>query len=139
VDLHAPQVYAVDPSDAAPETHIDARARLRAHTADAQRLVAAGDCRTDLAPGGAGWTPYGQVHGMTTAGAAIVLDAADTVRAWALPTRCDEAGLRALEVVLTARRDCGRSAGAIARWQAARGLTADGVAGPLTLAAMGLA
>ena len=46
---------------------------------------------------------------------------------------------RALEVVLTARRDCGRSAGALARWQAAHGLTADGVAGPLTLGAMGLA
>ncbi len=139
VDLHAPQVYAVDPSDAAPETHTDARARLRAHTADALRLVAAGDCLPELAPGGAGWTPYGQVHSLTTAGAAIVLDAADTVRAWALPTRCDEAGLRALEVVLTARRECGRSAGAIARWQAAHGLAADGVAGPITLQSMGLA
>ena len=31
------------------------------------------------------------------------------------------------------------AAGAIARWQAAHGLDADGVAGPMTLAAMGLA
>jgi hypothetical protein len=60
----------------------DARRRLTSHGADMARLVAAGQCRPELAPGGVGWTPYGQVHSMTTAGAAIVLDAADTVRAW---------------------------------------------------------
>ena len=138
VDLHAAQFYAADTSTPARETHTDARRRLAAHTADIGRLVAAGDCRPELAPGGRGWTPYGQVHSMTAAGAAIVLDAADTVRAWALPTRCDEEGLRAIEAVLVARRETGRSAGAIARWQAAHGLAADGVLGPVTLAALGL-
>lgn len=139
VDLHAPQTYAADPSDEAPETHHDARRRLASHTADIARLVAAGDCRPELAPGGRGWTPYGQVHSLTTAGAAVVLDAADTVRAWALPTRVDEAGLRAIEAVLIARRETGRSAGAVARWQASKGLAADGIVGPATLRTMGLA
>jgi hypothetical protein len=138
VDLHAPQVYAADTRSAAPETHTDARRRMSAHGADIARLVTAGECRPELAPGGVGWTPYGQVHSLTTAGAVVVLDAADTVRAWALPTRVDEAGLRALEAVLLARRETGRSAGAIARWQASRGLAADGVVGPKTLAALGL-
>lgn len=139
VDLHAPQTYAADPSTAARETHTDARRRLASHVTDMTRLVGSGQCRIELAAGGVGWTPYGQVHSMTTAGAAIVLDAAETVRAWALPTRCDEEGLRAIEAVLLARRETGRSAGALARWQAAQGLTADGVAGPVTLRAMGLA
>ena len=134
VDLHAPQVYAVDPSDAARETHLDARGRLASHMRDAEQLVARGDCREDLAPGGAGWTPYGQVHSLTPAGAAVILDAADTTRAWAAPTRCDEEGILALETVLVARRETGRRAGAIARLQAAHGLTADGVAGAKTLA-----
>ncbi len=69
----------------------------------------------------------------------MVLDAADTVRAWALPTRVDEAGLLALEAVLIARRETGRSAGAVARWQAREGLAADGVVGAVTVRAMGLA
>ena len=138
VDLHAPQVYAADTRTAAPETHTDARRRLASHTADMARLVAAGDCRPELAPGGAGWTPYGQVHSLTTAGAAVVLDAADTVRAWALPTRVDEAGLLALEAVLMCRARAGRAGGAVARYQASAGLVADGVAGPRTLAALGV-
>lgn len=139
VDLHAPQVYAANPSTERPETHHDARRRMTSHGTDMARLVAAGDCRPELAPGGSRWTPYGQVHSLTTAGAAIVLDAAETVRAWALPTRVDEAGLRALEAVLVCRAQSGRSAGAVARWQASVGLTADGIVGPATLRVMGLA
>lgn len=134
VDLHAPQVYAADPSDAEPEGHGAARSRIASHSRDIARFVTAGTVRVDLAPGGAGWTPYGQVHGMTAAGVAIVLDAADTVRAWALPTRCDAAGLDALEAVLLARRETGRRAGALARLQQAHGLAPDGVLGPETLA-----
>ena len=134
VDLHAPQVYAADPSDAAPEGHAEARARLASHTRDIARFVTSGVVRPELAPGGSGWTPYGQVHSLTAAGAAVVLDAADTVRAWALPTRVDTAGLDALEAVLIARRETGRRAGALARLQQAHGLAADGVLGRETLA-----
>jgi murein L,D-transpeptidase YcbB/YkuD len=47
--------------------------------------------------------------------------------------------IKAIEAVLLARRETGRSAGALARWQAAHGLTADGIVGPVTLRAMGLA
>ena len=78
------------------------------------------------------------MHHLTTAAAVRVLDATDTSRAWALPTRCDDAGLRALEVLLTARRLHGRSAGAIRRAQAAHGLVVDGIAGDATCGALGL-
>ena len=138
VDLHAPQLYAADTRSDAPEGHRQAAARIASATAQWRVLVDVGEVRPELGPGGAGWCTYGQVHGITTAGAALILDSTDTSRAWALPTRCDEAGLRALEVLLTARRLHGRTAGAIRRAQAAHGLVVDGVAGPLTCAALGL-
>lgn len=138
VDLHAPQLYAADTRSAAPEGHRAAAARIASATAQWTALVDVGEVRPDLGPGGAGWTAYGQVHSLTTAGAALILDSSDTSRAWALPTRSDDAGVRALEVLLTARRLHGRAAGAIRRAQAAHGLVVDGVAGPLTCAALGL-
>ena len=75
---------------------------------------------------------------MTAAGAAVVLDRTDIARAWAIPTRHDAAGLLGLRAVLLCRARAGRSAGAVARWQASEGLVADGVVGPRTLAALGL-
>jgi len=139
VDLHAPQLYAADTRSDAPEGHREAAARLASAAGQWRPMVDAGDVRRELGPGGSGWTAYGQVHGLTTAGALVVLDSSDTSRAWALPTRSDAAGVLALEALLTARRLHGRSAGAIRRAQAAHGLAVDGVCGPRTLAAMGLA
>lgn len=136
VDLLALQYYGADPGTADPETHDDVRARMRRAVAQLGSLVARRIIRADLGYGAAGWTPYGQVHGLTVAGAAVVLDAAPVVRAWALPTRVDAAGLDALEAVLTARRLMGRSAGAIVRWQSAHGLAVDGVLGRRTLASI---
>ena len=138
VDLHAPQLYAADTRSDAPEGHRQAAGRLASAAAQWRILVDVGEVRPELGPGGSGWCSYGQIHGLTTAGALMVLDSSDTSRAWALPTRCDDAGLRALEVLLTARRLHGRSAGAIRRAQAAHGLVVDGVAGPLTCKALGL-
>ena len=137
-DLHAPQLYAADTRSDAPEGHREAAARIASASAQWRALVDVGEVRADLGPDGRGWTAYGQIHGLTTAGAAVVLDSSDTTRAWAIPERHDEAGLRALEAVLTARRLYGRSAGAIRRAQAARGLAVDGVCGAATLAALGL-
>ena len=137
VDLATPQVYA------APAEGIggpaEARARLASYAKQWATLVANGTVRADLAPGGPGHCVYSQVHHLTTPAAVMVLDASDTSRAWALPTRSDDAGVRALEVLLTARRLHGRSAGAIRRAQAAHGLVVDGVAGPETCDALGLA
>lgn len=137
VDLATPQVYAA-PAEGIGDHHA-AAGRLAAYAAQWAAMVRAGTVRADLAPGGAGHIVYSQVHHLTTAAAVRVLDSSDTSRAWALPTRCDDAGLRALEVLLTARRLHGRSAGAVRRAQAAHGLVEDGIAGPKTLAALGLA
>lgn len=82
---------------------------------------------------------YAQLHGCTAGCVAWLLDRGHVGRGWAIPTRSDAEGLRGVAAVLNARREHGTAAGAIARWQAAHGLDADGVAGPMTLAAMGLA
>ena len=138
VDLLALQYYASDPGSPGPEGHAAAVARLRSGTAQLRDFVSRGIVRADLGPGGPGWTPYGQIHGMTTAGAAETLDAAAISRAWAIPTRDGEAGLLGLCAVLLARREQGRSANALERWQAAHGLAPDGNVGPATLSAMEL-
>lgn len=135
VDLHAPQVYA------APESGVSDHRAAASRLASARRQWSAladahAAVRRELLPGGERCTVYGQIHHVTTGGAALVLDASDTSRAWALPTRSDDAGVRALEALLIARRATGRSAGAIARWQRAHGLAADGVVGPATLASL---
>lgn len=137
VDLHAPQVYA------APESGVSDHRAAASRLASARRQWSAladahAAVRRELLPGGERCTVYGQIHHVTTGGAALVLDASDTSRAWALPTRSDDAGVAALRALLLARRATGRSAGAIARWQRAHGLAADGVAGPATIASLGM-
>ncbi|MDO9020587.1 MAG: peptidoglycan-binding domain-containing protein [Deltaproteobacteria bacterium] len=138
-DLHGPQIYPANAATPGQESVGAARARLAMATGQWQALVTAGTIRADVGPGGAGWCAYTQAHGVSVAGVALILDSSDTSRAWALPTRSDTDGIAAIEAVLTARRLHGRSAGAIKRAQVAAGLAVDGVLGPRTLAALGLA
>ena len=96
-------------------------------------------CRTDLAPRGAGAVLYTQAHGLTVDGACALYDLAPLAAAWAVPTRHDAAGILALRADAELRRRVGHAPGRIARWQTLRGLVADGVCGPRTLASLGLA
>ncbi len=139
VDYSAPQVYASDPGRPGLEDHHDARRRWDRAVLQHEEMVARGVYRADLVPGREGVAVYVQGHGCTSACVAWLLDRAPVGRVWAVPTRCDEEGLRGVMAVLIARRECGTAPGAIARWQRARGLVDDGVAGAKTLAAMGLA
>lgn len=138
VDRHAPQLYGAA-AGATPSGHASVRARIARAEGQMRALMGRGVVRPDLGPGGEGYDAYGQLHGMTPAGAAVVFDRTDVARAWAIPTRHDAAGLLGLRAVLRCRRAAGCSAGSVARWQASAGLTADGIVGPRTLAALGLA
>jgi len=138
VDRHAPQLYGASPG-ATPSGHTSVRARIAKAEGQMRAFVGRGVVRPELGPGGDGYDAYGQLHGMTPAGAAVVFDRTDIARAWAIPTRHDAAGLLGLRAVLMCRARAGRSGGAVARWQASVGLTADGVVGPVTLRALGLA
>ena len=92
--------------------------------------------RPELVPGSEACAVYLQIHGVSASAVAWLGNKSDVVRAWAIPTRCDEHGLRGLECLLIARARFGQSAGAIERAQAALGLSVDGVCGPQTEAAL---
>jgi hypothetical protein len=71
------------------------------------------------------------------------LCAAPLVCGWAAPLiadggRADTEGLAALEAALRIRRAVGCGPDAVRRFQASKGLAADGIVGPRTLAALGL-
>ncbi len=81
---------------------------------------------------------YVQGHHVCTEGTCAIADAGTDVGVWAAPTRLDAAGVRAARA-LVGIEDAGFTGpGRIARWQAARGLKADGIVGPKSLAALGI-
>jgi hypothetical protein len=96
-------------------------------------------CRIDVRVHGARWIPYAQAHHHEVAAACAIHDLAPLSAAWALPTRHDAAGILALRADAELRRRVGHAPGRIARWQTLRGLAADGVLGPRTLASLDLA
>ena len=139
VDYSAPQVYAANPGAAEVPGFAAARSRYDRAVAQHEWCAARGLMRAELTPGERACAVYAQLHGVSPSGTAWLLDRGPVGRAWAIPTRHDDSGLRGLRAVLRARRLCGTDAGAIERWQRAHGLKDDGVAGPLTLQSMGLA
>jgi len=138
VDYNAPQVYAANPGAAEVPGFAAARSRYDRAVAQHEWCAARGLMRAELTPGERACAVYAQLHGVSPSGTAWLLDRGPVGRAWAIPTRHDDSGLRGLRAVLRARRLCGPVAGAIERWQRAHGLKDDGVAGPATLGAMGL-
>lgn len=139
VDYSAPQVYAANPGASELPGFDAARTRYDRAVAQHEWCVARGLMRRDLVPGQRACAVYAQIHGVSPSGTAWLLDRGPVGRAWAIPTRHDASGLVGLRAVLRARREMGPSADAIKRWQQAHGLKVDGVAGPATLGAMGLA
>lgn len=139
VDYSAPQVYAANPGAAQPPGIAAAQSRYDRARAQHEWCARQGLMRHELTPGDRACAVYAQLHGVSPAGTAWLLDRGDVARAWAIPTRHDDSGLQGLRAVLIARREMGTGADALKRWQQRAGLKADGVAGPATLGAMGLA
>lgn len=141
VRLHLPQAYSAPPGRAGVATRKGTVARLQAHAKSFARGVPA-DVRPELAQGGAGWVPYGQMHHHATDATCTLLDAAPLAALWTLSEdreSADAAGILAARADAELRRRAGHAPGRVARWQASEGLVADGVVGPMTLAALGVA
>lgn len=135
VTINAPMVYPALPR---PGVSLrGARSRWALQGTDWLRRVELGHVRPDLAPGGAGYVVYRQLWGCQPGAALYLADQSDVVLGWALPSRSDTQGMDALRLALRVRREAGGGRGALARWQAAHGLVADGLPGPQTLAALG--
>lgn len=139
--LHLPQTYSAPPNRNGVSKRKATAARLRAHAKSFGAGVPA-DVRADLVQGGPGWIPYGQMHHHETAATCILLDAAPLAALWTLSEdteSADPAGVLAARADAELRRRVGHESGRVARFQAGAGLKADGVVGPVTLRAMGLA
>lgn len=136
VDLHSPQHY---PAEKGRTVQL---AELRSRVARSQgrwEMLAEGlAVPADTVPGGACWVPYGQGWGHSVDASCWLLDQAPLARLWACPGSWDANGTTALRAMRVIRDAAGHEPGAIARWQTARGLAADGIVGPKTLAALGL-
>lgn len=140
VDLYSGQTY-IDTPD-----RIDGLGAARARAANAERemneLVARGIAANHLAPGASGYAPYVQLHGCSVAAICHLTDRGQTACGWALPRapkgRSDELGVLAWRAMRAVRAEVGAAPGAIARWQAKRGLKVDGVLGHDGLVALGL-
>lgn len=137
VTIHAPQIY---PGVKRPGASLaSAQNRWRMATTQWRRWVARGLMREDLGPDGGGWCTYTQGWGAVPAATAWLLDQRTRGLVWAAPSRLWAEGTAALKATLVMRAECGDSAGAIARWQAAHALKSDGIVGPLTARAAGVA
>lgn len=136
VKIHGPQVY---PGIPRPGASLGAcKQRWKTATEQWREWVRSGRVRVDLGPEGTGWVTYTQGWGAVVAGTSWLLDQRNRGLVWASPSRMWPEGRAALAATLEMRRLAGDSAGAIARFQAGKNLAPDGIAGPRTLAALGL-
>ena len=134
VDLHSPQHYPAQPGVVVDQRALEHRVAWSEGQWDA--LAASGGCPADVAPYGGAWAAYGQAHGHSVAALVWGLVQAPTARLWACPSSWSPEAVTALTYARRMRAAVGTGHDAVARWQSARGITADGVIGPRTLASL---
>jgi hypothetical protein len=81
--------------------------------------------------------PYLQVHHCNTMDLCSVANDYSGVSAWAVPSRMTESGIVAMAALAEIDRRGFRGPGRVQAFQRSAGLTADGLVGPRTLAALG--
>lgn len=142
VSMYLPQIYAANATPMRGELS----ARAAAAAASQAKAERGGLLPPDAQPDT--WSdldrvPLYQLHQLHPGELCEHLCAAPLVCGWAAPLiadggRADTEGLAALEAALRIRRAVGCGPDAVRRFQASKGLAADGIVGPRTLAALGL-
>lgn len=136
VDLHAPQHYPAQAGVVASQRSLASRidrSRGRWEGLADQHTIPA-----DVIPYGSRWTPYLQGWGHTVGALVWGLCEAPVVRLWACPGSWSPEAVKALRGARVLRLAAGHGPDAVERFQAAHGLTPDGVVGPNTLRALGV-
>lgn len=137
VRRHGPQHYLATKGTVA--TVRRAQMRLRLSAEQWLELADDGDVRPEFVPlTGSAWLPMVQLHGAAVSAVCWLADQGTDALGWAAPTRVDAAGYAAAEALQRVEERAGAGPGAIGRFQASEGITADGQVGPLTLARLGV-
>ena len=131
VDLHSPQHYPAQAGRAVSQRELEAR--IARSLGRWEVLAERHEVPADAIPYGARWAPYLQGWGHSLGALAWGLCEAPVVRLWACPGSWSPEAVEALTLARRLRAEVGPS---VERWQIARGLTADGVIGPVTLASL---
>jgi len=135
VDLHSPQHYPAQAGVLA--TQRDLASRIDRSRGRWEALAEQHTNPAEVVPGGSRWSPYLQGWGHTLGAMVWGLSQAPVARLWACPGSWSPEAVKALRGARLLRGAVGSGPGAVERYQAARGLAADGVCGPRTLAALG--
>ena len=131
VDVHAPQHYPAQAGYVARQR--DLERRIATSRGRWEALAEIGGVPGDMAPGGGRWSPYLQGWGHDVGALVWGLCEAPTARLWACPGSWSPEALGALMLARKVRAAHGHGPRAVEAFQAAHGLTADGVIGPNTL------
>lgn len=142
VALALPQVYAAPAGDYCAHRGALPRREARALRSWAAAVragwITADDPSTPVREGVL-WRPYYQGHHVTCADTVASAVEHPLACLWAVPTRVDAEGRLALLALCELWRRGFWGAGGVQRFQASAGLVADGVCGPKTCAALGVA
>lgn len=120
-------------------------ARVRSSIASYQKAIRDGWIKADVPDGqpgddvGLDWRPYVQLHHVDAADTIALVTMYPTAAMWAVPTRADAHGRFAFLAACELHRRGFWGQGAVAQFQLANNLAPDGVVGPLTANALGLA
>lgn len=139
-----PQVYAAPGGEEAMAHRGALPARERAALSSWATAVRNGWVGADAPEGAPGddndldWAPYIQAHSVQASDSIAFALRYPLTSWWAAPSRMDAQGRSAFLAVCAMRRLGFSGADAVQRFQRSAGLVADGIAGPKTLAALGL-
>ena len=136
VDLHAPQHYPAQAGRMVGQRELERR--IATSQARWESLAEQGKAPVEAAPYGSLWAPYLQGWGHEVGALVWGLSQAPQARLWACPGSWLPQSVEALRLASVLRAANGWGAGVVKQFQAAHSLTADGIVGPNTLAALRL-
>lgn len=137
--IHSPQFYGALLPGQGMASIRDMQSRLERMTAQWRSLERSGECYPKYSPGGSGYRPYMQLHGVSCAATVKCALQNSGVCLWASASRMDKDGERALKVLKHLEDANLWQVDGVQKLQESLGLVADGIVGGKTLSALQIA